>query len=258
MKAPLLMRRAQSTALAALLFAFGAMAAPAWAATVPAEFAVRDSAVASAAKNVARNQGGMVAMSNQITGCARDLAGRLGRPRADFCLAFDVLVSNIAAGHDRTTGAAPLPGLSTQEASRRFDGYMNAMGVPAALRQAEIDDVTRRTTVAYQEAARLESLPALVFEGPVDGGTGTFQARRISNTEFNIRMSVGGPRCAGDVEGTAVINGPSLNLVRTEDGAGHCGLKATLAGNAVTISENQCADYHGASCAFGGTLTRTK
>jgi roadblock/LC7 domain-containing protein len=112
---------------------------------------VPDDVVVGAVKAFARTsaEGGMMAASRQISKCMQDAEGGLSVKQLQFCFAYDVLASNIAAGHARRTGMQLVPGMSWSEASHRFALYMAKLGVPVQAQQGMVDDLTKRTAAEF-------------------------------------------------------------------------------------------------------------
>lgn len=64
--------------------------------------------------------------------------------------------------------------------------------------------------------------------------------------------------CTGSFTGTGTLNGNVLELrpYRKEEGTEHCVVTMTFdkTGTTATLIEDRCSYFHGAQCAFEGTL----
>ncbi len=73
---------------------------------------------------------------------------------------------------------------------------------------------------------------------------------------FKVSLRVSGPLgCVGSIEGFGPLSGDTITLTKEKDGR-VCTIAIKFAGETAAISENNCSDYHGASCGFHGTLKR--
>lgn len=82
----------------------------------------------------------------------------------------------------------------------------------------------------------------------------------VEDGDIAASLTVGVPGCGGGMQGLGKVIGNTLTIrpFKKEQGTEMCMIKAVFdkTANIVTISENQCDHYHGAACAFAGTLKR--
>jgi Fe-S cluster assembly iron-binding protein IscA len=91
------------------------------------------------------------------------------------------------------------------------------------------------------------------------GGVGIATVQKISNETYDISLQVdGGMTGAGQVFGTASVNGPAnkLRLVNDKDGT-KCILDFVVSQTRLVVNEVSCQALHGASIDFSGTLYRS-
>lgn len=74
---------------------------------------------------------------------------------------------------------------------------------------------------------------------------------------FDIVLDVSTENCAGNIEGSAQLNGKTLTLRKKEDDQ-TCTITANFEKDRVKVTEDDCMPYHGMACGFGGTLEKVK
>jgi hypothetical protein len=73
---------------------------------------------------------------------------------------------------------------------------------------------------------------------------------------FKVEMSVSSPSgCVGSIEGFGSLSGDTITMRKEKNGRS-CTIAIRFAGAMAEISENNCSDYHGATCGFRGVLKR--
>jgi hypothetical protein len=96
------------------------------------------------------------------------------------------------------------------------------------------------------------------WTGSLDGGNGyarIFPSENAGGYDVELDMAGGGSGCSGSLVGNASSSGNRL-VVRQAipDGSGQCTVTFTRNGSALSVAENRCSYFHGASCEFNGTL----
>lgn len=98
------------------------------------------------------------------------------------------------------------------------------------------------------------------YKGPFDGARGTVQigapnARGERRIDVDMVKPLG---CSGGLTGSAVPNGNAIALRVKDDIGGVCKIAIVKRGRTLTLNEDGCGFFHGASCAFDGTATGGK
>ena len=106
---------------------------------------------------------------------------------------------------------------------------------------------------------------AVAWEGVYNGSWeyGNIRAALLQRNEyrgqqrFNVKLSVKRPGCTGEVDGVGYVSGSVMTFRSDETNAPSCLITLTRSGNKLTIRTlENCTDYSGASCGFGGIVTR--
>jgi hypothetical protein len=95
------------------------------------------------------------------------------------------------------------------------------------------------------------------FEG--NDAEGTLRIAMGSNRLLQVRLDIGAPGCAGQVEfRNGSPQGDLLALTGpTEDYDRQCKLILTRRGDRIDLSEENCTSSHGFECSFNGSVSRT-
>ncbi|MDO9414380.1 MAG: hypothetical protein Q7T81_17555 [Pseudolabrys sp.] len=103
------------------------------------------------------------------------------------------------------------------------------------------------------------SASALAFEGTYDASDrGMEQGAVITKARdgtYKVNVSVGARGCMGEFDGIGKVEGKTL-IVRKPDKTDTCKLTLTQAGKTLSVKEDRCLTWHGASCQFEGTLRK--
>ena len=86
-------------------------------------------------------------------------------------------------------------------------------------------------------------------------GGSTMSISEIADGRYRVKMEIGAPRCGGAVDATGRMRGDSLVASPSGSGAA-CTLTIRRRGAALSVSENNCMSFHGASCEFEGIYQR--
>jgi len=97
------------------------------------------------------------------------------------------------------------------------------------------------------------------YSGPVDGGKGELIIEQIGNI-INLKLTVGGAGCAGEIKSSGKLQGNKAVLVKKEDDQ-ECILTINFKNDGVKIEEESCSNFHSFSCSFSsykGVFKRVK
>jgi hypothetical protein len=141
----------------------------------------------------------------------------------------------------------------------KLSGYARAAaerigGVPCA-ESSSTGASGNGTTAAGSWAGR--------YEGSFDGGEGEAiltGPSRVGNN-YNAELSVAGGGCSGQASAAGAPRGNVLTLEiptgnMADDNAGLCRITLTRQGDTLRVRENGCAELHGMSCGFSGSVAR--
>ena len=78
---------------------------------------------------------------------------------------------------------------------------------------------------------------------------------KTATSGYFVSLDVSAPNCSGSIEGTGVLTGNKLKLVKVEDGQ-TCTITVELAGSQASVAEDNCFSYHGPACGFSGNLSK--
>lgn len=91
-----------------------------------------------------------------------------------------------------------------------------------------------------------------------DNRNGRYSTLTISDAgggRYRVNADIGVPRCMGTLNGTGRMSGDAL-VVSQREGGQTCTLTIRRRGNALSVSQNNCSMFHGASCEFTGLYQR--
>lgn len=117
-------------------------------------------------------------------------------------------------------------------------------------------EVDKGGVVQQTPAATVSAAPTVsgIWKGRLEGD-GEMEIKPTS-IGFNVALNVSVPsKCAGSIEGSAVLSNNVLTLSKKEADQ-VCTIRIKFDGDNAELDENNCADYHGAECAFSGKLVR--
>ncbi|MFS2013398.1 hypothetical protein ACCD06_26630 [Azospirillum sp. CT11-132] len=246
---------------------------------------VDDATIADQAARIARlyKTGGLKGLEREVTACSREAtADTPSLPRVRACFAAEIASAIVAI--PQTDGRKGIPGLLIRSSyEERLKDQLDTLGVVGADRPAVLAGMVARVTAALPAELRpkagkftfpgahaaadgvangvpLQGDPAVkgeVYEGMTDGADGSLFLREKGNGGYFVSMGMGSRNCAGSIRGHATVHGNSL-ILRLKEVADmpDCVLTVRKSGRTVTVSEEHCMGFHGASCAFDGTLTR--
>lgn len=248
---------------------------------------VDDATIADQAARIARiyKSGGLKGLDREVPVCSREAtADTPSLPRVRACFAAEIASAVVAI--PQTDGHKRIPILLMRSAyEARLKDQLDALGVAGADRPAVLAGMVSRVTAALPSELRpksgkltfpgahaaadgvangvpLQGDPSVkgeVYEGMTDGAEGSLFLRDKGNGGYFVSMAMGSRNCAGSVRGHATARGDTLTLrVRDEPDLPICVLTLRRSGRTITVSEQDCISFHGASCAFDGTLTRKR
>ena len=132
------------------------------------------------------------------------------------------------------------------------DGEMAEGAVREKLQR---QSVANSSTASVTPTATPKHPIAGIWRGKLEGdGEMQITANRDG---FNVVLDVSAENCAGNIEGSAQLNGKTLTLRKKENDQ-TCIITANFNNDQVEVSEDNCVLYHGMACGFSGTLERGK
>ena len=133
-----------------------------------------------------------------------------------------------------------------------------------SLRDGEMVERAVREKLQRQAVAKSASAsvtPTASAKHPIAGlwrgkleGDGEMQITATPDG-FDVVLDVSTENCAGNIEGSAQLNGKTLTLRKKENDQ-TCIITANFEKGRVTVMENDCMLYHGMACGFTGTLEK--
>lgn len=87
------------------------------------------------------------------------------------------------------------------------------------------------------------------------GRSSTLSIAEAAGGRYRVQIEIGAPRCMGTVDAAGQMRGDSLIASQRESGQ-TCTLTIRRQGSALSVSENNCLLFHGASCEFSGIYQR--
>lgn len=131
------------------------------------------------------------------------------------------------------------------------DGEMMEAAVREKLqRQA----VAKNASASVTPAAGINPIAGL-WRGKLEGD-GEMQIT-ATRDGFDIVLDVSTENCAGNIEGSAQLNGKTLTLRKRENDQ-TCTITANFEKDRIKVTEGDCMAYHGMACGFSGTLEKVK
>jgi len=114
-----------------------------------------------------------------------------------------------------------------------------------------------RASILALTAALAIAGPAAAFEGSYQGGyTGqTLDIKKTGAKTYALSFNVAVDGCAGAVDLNGTAKGKTLIGEANEDG-NVCTITAKKTAQGLSVAEDGCLYYHGASCDFEGKYTR--
>jgi len=132
------------------------------------------------------------------------------------------------------------------------DGEM----VEGAVREKlQMQAVVKNASASVTPSAGLKHPIAGLWRGKLEGD-GEMQIT-ATRDGFDVVLDVSAENCAGNIEGSAQLNGKMLTLRKKENDQ-TCIITANFNNDQVKVSEDDCMPYHGMACGFSGTLEKVK
>lgn len=133
-----------------------------------------------------------------------------------------------------------------------WDGEM----VEGAVREKlQRQTVAKNATASQTPTASLKHPIAGLWRGRLEGD-GEMQIT-ATRDGFDVVLDVSSENCAGNIEGSAQLNGKILTLRKKESNQ-NCIITANFNNDQVKVSEDDCMLYHGTTCGFSGMLEKVK
>lgn len=114
-----------------------------------------------------------------------------------------------------------------------------------------------RRSILALTAALVIAGPAAAFEGSYQGGYDgqTLKIKKTGAKTYALSFNVAVENCAGGVDLNGTAKGKTLVAVAKEDD-NVCTITVKKTAHGLSVSEDGCLYYHGASCDFEGKYTR--
>jgi hypothetical protein len=114
-----------------------------------------------------------------------------------------------------------------------------------------------RVSIMALTAALAIAGPATAFEGSYQGGYDgqTVEIKKTGNKAYTLSFNVAVEGCAGGVDLNGTAKGKTLVGVASEDG-NVCTITVKKTARGLSVAEDGCLYYHGASCDFEGKYTK--
>ncbi|WP_081874227.1 SHOCT domain-containing protein [Sphingomonas sp. FUKUSWIS1] len=96
------------------------------------------------------------------------------------------------------------------------------------------------------------------YKSEAGGLIGSMTLQPLPKNLFKVNISVGSPRCVGEIDFTAKSQGNLMRYIAPYDAVSQqqCSITLVRNGSKVIVEEHSCGVFHGFECSFDGTYAR--
>ena len=146
-----------------------------------------------------------------------------------------------------------------QQTTQRVHLYLTTLGIPPQ----QVPTVAGQ--IAQVVASKLRTIEAIAT-APTDTyrevhGTAEAQVAHLQDGSLHVHVSTAVRGCGGEVEGSASQSGAVITMFRVDTLApgDRCRVMLTRSGGGgMSLEEQSCLAWHGASCQFEGLYTQVR